>query len=217
MIRSKKAANEYSDHFKILITTKTYADCSGCNQQLLPHLTLKQNFKTDSALLPTSSLITSSGTQKCSNEFCIRICNMNRVYYHSYQYMHTLAFVSRILNSYEELSWISNLLLCLKRQKKMPEPNCHKLISEDINLAYYLIITLGSRFFKCTGMWQPVLQDEETATTYTDFQMCNEQVLKHCFYTSFPHCHQITCMLTVFSVNIYALRLHNYCHCHKDL
>lgn len=31
MNRSKKAANECSYHFKILITTKTYADCSGCN------------------------------------------------------------------------------------------------------------------------------------------------------------------------------------------
>lgn len=34
------------------------------------------------------------------------------------------------------------------KEKKMPEPNCHKLISEDINLAYYLIIILGLLFLK---------------------------------------------------------------------
>lgn len=137
---------------------------------LLTHPTLKQIFKTDSAPLHPSSLITISGTQKCSNKFRIRICNMNRVYILSQRLVN--AYIGLCEKNSEQL-WRTRLdfkfVTMPEKKKKMPEPNCHKLISEDISLAHYLIITLGSCFFKCKGMWWPVLQNEEAATTYTDF------------------------------------------------
>lgn len=89
--------------------------------------------------------------------------------------MHTLAFVSRILNIYEESSWISNSLLCLKRKQiDKNEIAINKHIFEDVNLSYCLIITLGFYFTKCKDAWPPVLQNKETSATYTDFKMCDE-------------------------------------------